>query len=370
MGIVGLAERPGRKLYPALYLVGGAIAVYAQILALVALAILNAVMLGRLWLSGASRRVYVSWLASNIVLLILSVPWLISIPDAVSGFSGLQHESFTTAEWFFRNTVGFPGLPPRLSKIADPIIVLIYAVGATVAWRSGRRTLAAISVGALVLYPAAVVCLNFMTPILGNKVFIPCVIPASILFGAAVATIRQPILQAGLTVVVLAVASASAFEARRLDVNPEDAPQALALANSQGFGDAPILAGHMLIAAEAHLYAPHREIFFPGQGDDLIRFDDQLLKAYSLSAAERQQLDGPAIDRLQLADHRIADPTRTLNSVRQIVALDIGGGADVANSERLLRALGFRKVAAPTLRPPPRVIFDSLWTTVALWSRP
>ena len=156
----------------------------------------------------------------------------------------------------------------------------------------------------------------------------------------------------------------------RLDVNPEDAPQALALADSQGFGDAPILAGHMLIAAEAHLYAPHREIFFPGQGDDLIRFDDQLLKAYSLSAAERQQLDGPAIDRLQLADHRIADPTRTLNSVRQIVALDIGGGADVANSERLLRALGFRKVAAPTLRPPPRVIFDSLWTTVALWSRP
>ena len=97
-GIVGLAERPGRKLYPALYLVGGAIAVYAQILALVALAILNAVMLGRLWLSGASRRVYVSWLASNVVLLILSVPWFISIPDAVSGFSGLQHESFTTAE--------------------------------------------------------------------------------------------------------------------------------------------------------------------------------------------------------------------------------------------------------------------------------
>ena len=368
-GIVGLAERPGRKLYPVLYLVGAGIAVYAQILALVALLIMNAVLLGGMWFSGAQRRVYLWWLTANVVLLILSGPWLISIPGAIGGFSGLQHESITTTEWFFRNIVGFPGIPTPFSRFADCLMVIVYLVGAAVAWRGGRRYLALISIGLLILYPTAIALLNLSTPIMGNKVFIPCVIPASILFGAAVAALRRPALRAALTVAVLAVAIASAIEAQRLSVNPEDIPQALALADAQGFADAPILAGHMLIAAEAHLYAPNREIFFPGEGDHLIRFDDRILKAFSLPVVERQHLDGSPMDRLQLADHLVADPRREWNSRRQVVVIGIGGGASLANVERLLDSLGFREVAAPALATPARVIFNSLWTRVTLWSR-
>jgi hypothetical protein len=364
-GLVGLADRDRRKYYAILYLIGATIAVYSQIVALIYLAILNGLTVACAWLTGNEKRgFYLWWLGVNVVLLIISLPWLLSIPKAMGAFSGLRPASSTLTRWFFGNLVGFPGLPPPFKTLAAALILLVYVIGAVFAWRSGRRTLAAVSIGTLAIYPLALALLNLVIPILANRVFIPCVIPASMLCGGAVASLRRPITQMVLLVVVLPLAASSAIEAHRLQVKPEDMPQALALADTHGFAGAPILTCHFLTAATAHLYAPGRLVFFPGKGSELIRFDDRILEAISLPIAERWQVDGGSMPSFLFKHGLVVNPATEWNSVEQVVVISVG-----CDMTRLLTSLGFHKVDAPILTYPGRVIFESLWTELGLWSR-
>jgi hypothetical protein len=368
-GLVGLVERPAPRLYPLLYLIGATIAIYSQIIALIDLSILNAVVLCCAWLNGAKPRVYLRWLGINVVLLVLSVPWLISIPDAIKNFGGFGPGGITTTQWFFRNIVGFPGLPPPFKWGADAVIIAIYLGGGIFAWKAGLRTLAAVSIGTLVIYPLVIALLSLITPIMENRVFIPCVIPASILFGVAIEALKRPVAQLAAATIVLAVASGSAVEARRLGTNPEDMPQALKLAEARGFAEAPVLTSNFLIAAEAHLYAPDRAVFFPGKGRDLIRFDNRTLAAYSLPAVERRQLDGPRMRRLMAENQLSINPERDWNSIQKVAIIGAAFWTDARMVEEL-RTLGFHKADAPVLTAPTRVVFDPLWTVLSLWSRP
>ena len=61
----------------------------------------------------------------------------------------------------------------------------IYVVGAVLAWRSGRRAFATVIIGILIFYPLTLGGLAIVTPIISNRIFIPCIFPASMLFGAA-----------------------------------------------------------------------------------------------------------------------------------------------------------------------------------------
>jgi hypothetical protein len=366
-GILGFADRDSRKFYAILYLVGSSIAIYSQVVALVYLAILNGLTLSSLWLtSSAKRGFYGTWLLTNLLLLIVSLPWLLSLREATQSFQGLPSDSSILTQWFFRNLVGFPGLPFPLKQLADALLLVLYMLGAILTWKSGQRTLAAVSIGALVIYPAAVAILNVAVPILANRIFIASVIPAAMLFGSSVAMLRRPVARIALLTVVLSLAAWSAIEAKQLQVKTEDTPQALALIDAHGFDKAAILCSNFWTAGTAYFYAPNRSILFPGVGDELIRFNDRILAAYSLPAAERVHVANGAMRRLLLDNGLIVDPRKDWNSIEQVAVIS---ASNDLREQRLLISLGFHKIDAPPMTSPRQLIFQPLSTNISLWTR-
>ncbi|MBV9295586.1 MAG: hypothetical protein JO145_08435, partial [Acidobacteriaceae bacterium] len=365
-GLVGFVERHGRKLYLAIYLVGGLVAIYSHVAALIYLAILNAATLGSALLNRMKDCILLPGLTINVVLLIISLPWLLSIPESIGVFHSLPQEKVTLIQWFFRNVVGYPGIPLPFKIAADAFILLVYGIGVVFAYRSGRRTFAAASISILAVYPLAFGALNLITPILANRVFVPCVIPASMLCGAAVALFFRPAAQAGLLAAVLSLAAWSEAEAHRLRTKPEDMPQALALVDASGFAGAPILTCEGT-AVTAYLYAPGRPIFFSFSGE-LIRFNDRMAGAYSLPRTEREQTNWVPVQSFLLKNGLLVDPAIAFTSDQRVVLIPTSCGADTVRSlEQLLECHGFRNIQAPTLTTPHRVVIEALWTKLSLW---
>ena len=228
-GLLGLLQSDKRQsFYWIAYVIGGAVAVYSQIVALIYLAILNAIAF--IWAHGGKRH----FLSANLVLLIVGLPWLLSIPDAVEAFQGLPREPVALAQWHVRNFIGFPGIALPFKIAAEILVLSIYVVGAVLAWRSGRRAFAMVIIGILIFYPLTLGGLEIVTPIISNRIFIPCIIPASMLFGAAVGLPERRTLQFVVASSVLFLACWSEFEAYRLRGKIEDMPQALAVAAARG----------------------------------------------------------------------------------------------------------------------------------------
>ena len=370
-GLLGFVDGDGRKRYLAIYLVGALIAIYSQIVALIYLAILNIATLGSALLNGTKDRILLWGLTVNVVLLVLSLPWLVSIPEAIRLFHALPPMSATLIHWFFRNIVGFPGIPLPFKIAADAFMLFVYAIGAFFAYRNGRRTFAAVTISILAIYPLALGALNFFTPILANRVFIPCVIPASMLGGAAVALLKRSVARAVLLAAMFLLAAWSEVETFQLRVKQEDLPQALALIDGSGFHEAPILACQGTVGT-ARLYAPGRAVFLIGDGavgdrDELIRFNDRMLGAFfSLPYTERAQR--VLMRSFLLKNDLIIDPAIALNSVDRLVLIPTTCPADIVHSlEKLLECLGFRKIDAPILKRPRREVIKSLWTKLSLW---
>lgn len=365
-GLLGLLTRERKKLYAAMYLIGAGISVYSQAVALIYLAILNGLALACCGLIAQRNCFLRNWLVANLLLFVVSLPWLLALREATQSFQGLPVDSSLLVQWFFRNIVGFPGLPFPIKQLADLLILLVYALGAVLLWNSGRRTLAILSAGALLIYPAAIALLNLNTPILANRIFIPSLIPAAMLFGCCAAMLRQKLSRTALLSATLLLAAWSSIEAKHLQVKTEDTPQALALIDENGFGNAPILCSNIWTASTAYFYARDRDILFPGVDGELIRFNDRMLAAYSLPAAERVRIkDGP-MRRLLVDNGLILDPTKDWASVRQVALLSAGKDP---HEKLLLASLGFTEVAAPALTSPRQLVFQPLSTNISLWQR-
>ena len=367
-GLLGLMTRDRKKIYTAVYLIGAGISVYSQAVALIYLAILNGLALASTALMPTQRTALLRhWLAANLLLLVISLPWLLSLREATQSFQGLPLDSSLLVHWFFRNIVGFPGLPFPIKQLADALILLAYVLGAVWLWNSGQRTLAILSVGALLIFPAAIALLNLNTPILANRIFVPCLIPAAMLFGSCVAMLKRPLARTAMLSVTLLFAAWSSIEAKHLQVKTEDTPQALALINANGFGTAPILCSNFWTAGTAYFYAPNREILFPGVDRELIRFNDRMLAAYSLPAAERVRIEDGRMRRLLIDNGLILDPDKDWTSLQQVAV--ISASKDL-REKRLLASLGFTEVAAPPLTSPRQLVFQPLSTNISLWKRP
>jgi 4-amino-4-deoxy-L-arabinose transferase-like glycosyltransferase len=367
-GLVGLMDRERKKLYATIYLVGAGISVYSQAVALIYLVILNGLALACCGLMSTQRNDFLrNWLVANLLLFVVSLPWLLTLREATESFQGLPHDSSLLVQWFFRNIVGFPGLPFPIKQLADMLILLAYALGAVLLWNSGRRTFAILSAGALLIYPAAIALLNLNTPILANRIFIPSLVPAAMLFGCCVAMLKRPLARTALLSTTLVFAAWSAIEAKHLQVKTEDTPQALSLINASGFGTAPILCSNFWTAGTAYFYAPNREIVFPGVDHELVRFNDRMLAAYSLSAAERVHLEDGQMRRMLIDNGLILDPEKDWASVQQVAL--ISASKDL-HEKRLLTSLGFTEVATPSLTSPRQLVFQPLSTNISLWKRP
>jgi uncharacterized membrane protein len=366
-GVLGLADGRRKQFYAILYLSGASIAIYSQVVALIYLAILNGLLLACSWLlKEAKPRFYATWLLVNFLLMVFSLPWLLSLREAAESFQGLPAESAVQTQWFFRNLVGFPGLPFPVKQLADASLLVVYMFGAIFGWNNGRRTLAATCIGTLVIYPIAIAFLNLSAPILANRIFIPCVICAAILFGSAVASLRRPIAQMSLATVVLLFAAWSTIEAKIMQVKTEDTPQALALVDAYGFENAPILCSNFWTASTAFFYAANRAILFPGPRDELIRFDERILQAYSLPASQRVHIEDGPMRHVLTANGLVVYPVKDWNSVKQVAVLS--ASAELPE-QQLLNSLGFHKIDAPPLTSPKQLIFQPLSTNISLWAR-
>jgi 4-amino-4-deoxy-L-arabinose transferase-like glycosyltransferase len=367
-GLLGLLDRDRKKLYAAVYLVGASISVYSQAVALIYLAILNGLALASCCLISKQRADFLrTWLVANLLLFVISLPWLLALREATQSFQGLPIDSSLLAQWFFRNIVGFPGLPFPIKQLADALLLLVYALGAVLLWNSGRRAFATLSAGALFIYPAAIALLNLNTPILANRIFIPSLIPAAMLFGCCVAMLKRPLTRTALLSATLLLAAWSAIEAKHLQVKTEDTPQALSLIDAYGFGTAPILCSNFWTAGTTYFYAPNREILFPGMDRELVRFNDRMLAAYSLSAAERVHIEDGQMRRLLIESGLVLDPEKDWTSVQQVAL--ISASRDL-REKRLLASLGFTEVDTPPLASPRQLIFQPLSTNISLWKRP
>ncbi|RAK52842.1 glycosyltransferase family 39 protein [Phenylobacterium deserti] len=367
-GLVGLAQRPERRLpYAALYVAGGVVAVYSQLLALVFLALLNAALV--LWAVAAQR-----WKAavapivlSNLVLGVLSIPWLLSMATAMDTFHGLKTFGPRTAVWFFNNMVGFPGLPKPLKTPANLLFVALLLFGAFRAWRGGERAVVLATVTGLLAFPMALVVLNTREAILENRVFTPCEVAAAVLFGLAATSLKPAALRYAVLSAVLLLSAASSFAEHRLRVKPEDPRQVLVSAAQHGFSEAPVVTCHFLPAMSAHLTAPDHPVYFLGL-DGPVRVDQDFHRVIAMSMNALHRARSADYARYIGGNANVAQNERTLASGGRVIA--VSSSCRENRVDEYLSALGMTKVAEPAIHPAPRTIFTNVYTEVGLWKKP
>jgi hypothetical protein len=368
-GLLGFLIKAKPSRYLALYLIGAAIAVYSQVVALPYLALLNGLVIICLFLERRLKSL-LPILSVNLILLGISLPWLLSLKEAIGSFQGLAPQSIRTGIKFFRNLVGFPGLSLPFNLAADAFMILIYVSGGLLAWKNGWRTFVLVVFGLLVLYPLTILALSHFTPILSSRIFIPCAILASMLFGMTLVSLRRPLIQSALLAAVLSIGIWSDLEAIHLRTSPEDVPQVLEIADDRGFNKAPILACYILPAATASLYAPDRVIvFLGGNGNEFIRFDSQTAAATSLPMKEQIQF-GPSMREFLIKNSLFVDPEVAWASYDRVILMTTNCWPEKKRFlEQYLRGIGFKKNDTPAIKKPKRDVIDPVLTEFSLWSR-
>ncbi|MDP3460030.1 MAG: glycosyltransferase family 39 protein, partial [Hyphomonas sp.] len=211
-GAIGHAQ-PGKlrpRTYAALYVLGGAIAIYSHLMGLVAMAVIGFASLASGAQGEGSRPFIRDWFVRNIILFVVVLPWLVLIPSAMSTFPGLADVSPALAHWYYRNVAGFPGL----TAIGAPFeLLLLAAAGLSipVAWFARQRALAIFFLGMIIVYPLIITLLHLRPgqPILSNRAMMPILV--GVPFGAAYAfaMLKPRIAGTVLALIVSAAALAS-----------------------------------------------------------------------------------------------------------------------------------------------------------------
>jgi hypothetical protein len=231
----------GPRTYAALYVLGGFFAIYSHAIGLIVMGLIGFASLAT-GFQGAGRIAFArQWLVRNLILLVLTLPWLIALPGASSTFPGLGGDnSLFDIQWFYRNITGFPGLGGP-SILFEALLYLAAALSVPIAWISGRRALAASLFALLVLFPLVILALHLRQPLLANKVLLPGVIPVTLGAGYALSRLKPRALASGAAgLLILAALGSSVIELRH-HIKMEDYRGGFAYAEAEGFGDAPAL---------------------------------------------------------------------------------------------------------------------------------
>jgi len=229
------------RIYNALYVIGAAIAIYSHLIGLIVMALIGFASLAAGVMGPARGRFMRGWLTRNLILLMITLPWLLQIPAASASFPGLSGtNSLIDIHWFYRNATGFPGLngAPALIEL------LLYAVAALstpLAWHSGRRGLALMLGGLIVLYPLIILGLHIRQPILSNKVLLPSILGITLGAAYTLAVLRPKLLGVALATILGMAALWSSVTELKHHIKMEDYGGAFAYVDAQGYGDAPVL---------------------------------------------------------------------------------------------------------------------------------
>ncbi|GAB5457671.1 MAG: hypothetical protein Hens3KO_07010 [Henriciella sp.] len=230
-----------KRAYLALYVIGGAIAIYAHMLGLVVMALIGFSSLAAGLLTHGSKPFLQDWLFRNIVLFVLTLLWLAQIPAAMGTFPGLAgSNALLDIQWFYRNITGFPGLG-SVSILFEAIFYMAAGLSILLAWKAKRRGIAVMLASLIIVFPIIIIILEMRQPIYANKVLLPAVIGVTL--GAAYTLSRLQTkwlgsLLAG--IIGLAAFTSSATELRH-HVKMEDYPAGFAYADANGFDQAPVL---------------------------------------------------------------------------------------------------------------------------------
>lgn len=243
-GALGHAQ-PGRlseRTYAVLYVAGAAFAIYSHITALIAMAVIS---FGALYVGtrGEGDRAFArAWFIRNVVLFVLVLPWLVLIPSAMGTFPGLSPAEPILIHWFYRNVAAFPGLG-TIGRPFEVALLVMAILSVPVAWLSGKRALAAFFLALLVIYPLIVLGLHLRPDqqILSNRSMMPVLIGVAAAAGFSLSMVRSRRLGTALAAILVATAFASALSGLRHNVKLDDYGGALEYADTQGFGDAPVV---------------------------------------------------------------------------------------------------------------------------------
>ncbi|MCI4644672.1 MAG: glycosyltransferase family 39 protein [Hyphomonadaceae bacterium] len=266
-GGIGQVE-PGRRSprgYALLYVIGGLVAIYAHILGLLAMAAIGFASLAGGLMAGGGVRFAREWLVRNIILFLLSLPWLVQIP-ANLGFAGLhQPTSIIKSIWYFKTITAFPGLG-GFDNLFAPILYALAAASLALTWLGGRRTLALTMAGLFVIYPALLFLLSLDRPLIGARTLIPATLGVYLAAGIAISVLPGLRLRYGVAgLLVLAGLVSSGHHLANL-IKPENFDAAFAHVDAAGYGDAPVL-NCIDMSTSATWYArPEAEIYMYQRG--------------------------------------------------------------------------------------------------------
>ncbi len=363
--------RLGPRRCAALYVIGGAIAIWSHVIGLIVMALIGFASLAAGWMAGGERLGFArAWFVRNFILLVIVLPWLVQIPSAMATFPGVNPAPVIDAPWYFRNATGFPGAGP-VAILFEALLYGLALLSVPLAWRGGRRDLALLLGALIIVYPLIITALHLQTAILTNRVFLPATL--AIAFGAAwsLSRLRAPRAGLALAAVLIAVSALSTANELRHRIKPEDYRGAYAFADTEGYGDAPVIVTASFPATAAWAASPGRRVYFSERGG-LLRYpgpDFWKIAGNSINAFRRSSareidtaLDGGLLVEGGLAE-ALAGDTQALVIV---TGRNSGGKIDAA-----LHDIGFVQVEAAHIRgrAAAEPIFHQPLTHVRLFER-
>lgn len=284
------------RTYAALYVVGGAIAIYSHVLGLVVMALIGFASLLAGVLTQDRMQFGKDWLIRNVVLLVVTLPWLIQIPAAMGTFPGIAGDnSLTDIQWFFRNATGFPGLP-GWGLLLEAVYFGLAGLSVLIAIRHERYGLAATLAGLIILFPMIILALHISNPIMANKTLLAGII--GVTMGAGYALSRLKPAAAGIA--AAGVLSFGAFASMAIElsqrVKMEDYRGAFEHAEAFGLGDAPAITCIHFHAAAAWENRRDGRILYYRRGDVLDYKGPEYWQAASNSMSWLRAADAREID--------------------------------------------------------------------------
>lgn len=280
-----------------LYVGGGAIAIYSQIIGLIALALIGfGCLVAGLVFGPASRRrdLIRTWVLINLPLGVVALPWLIQIP----GLGGAR-EAFNTdlglrdGLWMMRNMAGFPGLGP-LTRLADLVWYGLVLLGLWLSWRHQRPGLMAGLAALAFAYPLAILLVHTQTGILTNRVMLPAGMGAVLAAGLAIALLRGPWLRRGVLAAMVLCGLVSTLVEKANRNKPEAYRAAIHYLDQNALLGTPMISCLDFTLIPMHIYNPTAPLYLVDADGAVIRYHDhsfwrvlsQSMKTYQAMSAE------------------------------------------------------------------------------------
>lgn len=320
------------------------------------------------------------WVIANLSVALMWLPWLAVSAQGAATFQNIAPTAPSQLIWYLGNVLGAPALPfGAWNKLLELAVMLASLAGGGVLLR--RRDRAGTPIVAMfVLAPLLMLLAGVSKPVIETKTLLPLIVPAAVLIGVAVASLRTRAGRFAGAGLLVALLGTSALLARGALTKPND-PARIARNLSGAGAEAAVLLCLPFSAPALARELPGRPLYFveqPGDGPPLvIRYSPELwYEIYRLPFHESWALDWSAPWRAQLSDtlgEGFAEDAATFLARHETVhhvAMTCSDEARMALKAALERA-GWQETghwSAAAEQPPP-VFLGRDWSEVRTFTR-